>query len=174
MDAGMIINDPNTLEAMYDKSYIMKSEFTGFKIGNLTTRDDFPVIENYFMMAPKGSDVIRLWLKEFESAIEMGFKKHKKALKKEGVDTQGIYVKHDDFYLTQHACMQAVLQKRINRKPTLILTKAEESVFELQTSCGWNTDCLHKKLKETPKSYQPGLVKLRGSDRKDLTDYSPN
>jgi Capsular polysaccharide synthesis protein len=172
MDAGMIINDPNTLEVMYDRSYVMKSEFTGFKIGNLTTREDFPVIENYFMIAPKGSEVIRLWLQEFESAIEMGFKKHKKVLKKEGVDTQNIYVKHDDYYLTQHACMQAVLQKRINRKPVLFLTKADDSVFGLQNSCGWNTECLHKKLKEIPKSEQPGLVKLRGSDRKGLTDYS--
>jgi len=172
MDAGTIINDPNILEVMYNRSYVMKSEFTGFKIGNLTTREDFPVIENYFMMAPKGSEVIRLWLKEFELAIEMGFRKYKKLMKKDGVDTQRIYKKEDDYYLTQHVCMQAVLQKRINRKPVLFLTKAEESVFQLQTSCGWNTECLHKKLKETPKSYQPGLVKLRGSDRKGLTDYS--
>ena len=104
----------------------------------------------------------------------MGFKEHKKKLKEEGVDTQGIYVKEDDVYLTQHACMQAVLQKHLKRKPTLFLTKAEESVFELQSSCGWNTECLHKKLKEIPKSEQPGLVKLRGIDRKGLTDYSPN
>ena len=171
MDAGIVINDPNNLEVMYDRSYVMKSEFTGFKIGNLTTRDDFPVIENYFMMAPKGSEVIRLWLREFETAIEMGFREHKKMLKKEGIDTQLIYTKEDDVYLTQHACMQAVLQKRINRKPVLFLTKADDSVFALQNSCGWNTDCLQKKLKEVPKSYQPGLVKLRGSDRKGLTDY---
>jgi hypothetical protein len=67
--------------------------------------------------------------------------------------------------LTQAASMQAVLQKRLQREPVVILERAEDTVFKLHSECKWDKTCLQKKLKELPVSEQPGLVKLRKIDR---------
>ena len=169
MDAGIILNDVSDLEALHYRSNAMRSELTGFYIGSLTSREDYKVIENYFLMAPKGSELVTLWLKEFETAIQNGFDVHKKQLKAEGVDTQRIYEDDGDTYLTQHACMQAVLQKRLNRKPLVLITKAEDSILKYQAECEWKGDCINSKLNSIPREEQESMVKLRGIDRKAIS-----
>ena len=165
MDSGFIVNNPDLLESMYRTSLAEKSELTGFYIASLTSSDRYKVIENYFIMAPKGSELIDAWIKEYEHALDVGFFTYKRQLRKEGVDTQRIYQHFFEVYLTQAASMQAVLQKRLQREPVVILEKAEDTVFKLHSECKWDKICLQKKLKELPVSEQPGLVKLRKIDR---------
>jgi hypothetical protein len=169
MDAGIILNTISELNALHYKSVATHSELTGYYIGSLTTNTEYSVIENYFLMAPKESEVIHLWLQEFENAIQVGFSTHKQRLAQEGVDTQRIYQTPSDVYLTHHACIQAVLQKRLNRKPLLLLSKAEESIFKFHSECEWKTDCLHSKLKSIDRMQQPPFVKLRGIDRQGIS-----
>jgi Capsular polysaccharide synthesis protein len=165
MDSGFIVNNPDQLETMYTKSLAEKSELTGYYIASLTSNDRYKVIENYFIMAPKGSQLIEAWIKEYEHALDVGFFTYKRQLRSEGVDTQRIYQHFFEVYLTQAASMQAVLQKRLQREPVVILERAEDTVFKLHSDCKWDKTCLQKKLRELPVSEQPGLVKLRKIDR---------
>ena len=170
IDSGILLNYPESLNDLYYKSVAQQSELTAFFIDTFQSGGEtFPVIENYFLMAPKGSEVVALWLKEFEKAIEMGLMEYRKSIEAEGVNTHGIYANPTDVYLTQHACLQAVLQRRLQRKPKVLLINAGETVFKIHSKCGFgNRDCIKKTLLETPRWKQPSMVKLRGTDRDGL------
>jgi hypothetical protein len=143
IDSTIIINDPDALDRLTTESEAANSEFTGFTLfGNDT------YIENWFMMAPKNSEIISLLYDEYTRAVEMGFLTFKKELVKEGIHINERIFKLDDnnVYLTQHSCIQTVIQKRLKRKPRMILKHAEETMFKLHTDCKWDSSCISGKL----------------------------
>ena len=170
IDSGIILNYPESLNDLYYKSVAQQSELTAFYIDTFQTdTETYPIVENYFLMAPMGSEVIRLWLAEYEKAIQMGFLEYRRSIEAEGVKTHSIYKTPEDIYLTQHACLQAVLQKRLKRKPKIMLVNAGETVFKTHFKCGFeNKDCIRNELKDIPRWRQPAMVKLRGADRDGL------
>ncbi len=160
IDISIIVNDPNEIDKLYDEAVSKKSEFTGFILNQDADRTKY--IENWFIMAPKNSGLIREWLKEFVSAIRMGFDNYIPSAKSEGV----LLVNPINPYLTQHACMQTVLQKRLNRTPNIILKDAEKNMFKLQVDCNWDNQCLFDKfINEPGEVHKIPYIKLRGGDR---------
>jgi len=179
MDISIILNV--SLDNLYDKSVEMHSELTGFRAKHFETTN-VPVIENWFIMAPLGSEVIHLWLEEFEKAIRMGFLNYKRNAVAHGVDYQHIgtpeipifnYTGLPALYFAQHGCMQVVLQNRLSRKPRMYLEDAADSMFKIQTSCNWDKKCIQEKLNDFAYSKNIPYIKLINSDRKalDLSKY---
>lgn len=173
MDSGIIINDPTVIEDLYTESYANNSDLTGYYIDANTTNKKYPVIENWFIMVPKQGRLILDWLHEFETAIRDSFIVYKANLILDNIDLQRIYSSVTDTYLTQHASIQAVLQKRIAYTPTLILLKAEDGPFKIHCESKWDAAAINKQMNTMPRNEQPGIIKLRGSDRKgvDLSKY---
>ncbi len=167
LDASIIINDPSALNKLYEEAVHKKSDFTGFTLNRNPDRTKY--IENWFIMAPQNNYLINEWLKEFIYAIGLGFDKYMPSAQAEGV----IMVEPINPYLTQHACMQTVLQKRIHKKPKIILKDAEENMFKLQVDCNWDNKCLANKFKNNAMEIRKlPFIKLRGADRGfDIKEY---
>ena len=173
MDISIIIND--SINNLFDKSISWKSELTAFSMPSFEDDTiDLPIIENYFIMAPKNSEIILLWYKEFNKAINQGFEEYKLEQIKNGVNFQNLaYDKVDIVYFTEHACLQVVLQKKLNRAPNMYIESGLNSMYKLQNECGWNYKCLITRINDKSYSKKIPYIKLRGEDRKklDLTNY---
>jgi len=146
----------------------MKSEFTGFSYNSDTKDNILTYIENWFIMAPLNSTVIQLWSKEYTQAINRGFLYYKKSLFQEQDIhiIEKIYKKDNkDVYLTQHACLQAVVQKRLKKKVPMLLYKSELTMFKLHCQCDWDAACIKYRMKHDKSIKKIPFIKLRGPDR---------
>jgi len=172
MDITIILN--KNFDDIYNKSIEINSELSGFNAVQLNTNKEYPVIESWFLMAPKNSEIIHLWKEEFEKAITMGFLNYKKEQISDNINYQKIFGDNlEEIYLSHHGCLQVVLQKRLNRKARLYYEDAKDSMFKIQSDCGWKQDCLIEKINDKSYSKKIPYIKLRGSDREglDLTKY---
>jgi hypothetical protein len=179
-DAGIIINNENALTAMRNESINKQSLYTGFYFKTRVEDNNiFSYVENWFMMAPKFSTIIKLWRQEFEKAIGIGFINYRKKIRKnKSLNLKGVYNLQNprDVYLTQHACFYNISQNFSNNLINhIILYLAEDSMFKLQDECGWNRDCIHDRLDNDPSVKNIPFIKLVTDDRKgfDLANYPP-
>jgi len=158
IDAAIIINDTHAIDKLYNNTFAIKSQFTGFSFKNyepntLSNKGVSLYIENWFIMAPVNSIIIKLWLAQFEKAIHMGFPAYKNYLTKKWVDYSKIYdsEKEDDVYLTQHACIQYVLQRQLELPlPPMIILPAENDMLKIRYNCGYDDACTMNTIKDKP------------------------
>jgi len=169
MDISIIINNQKQFNNLWSESIMNKYELVGFN-GPHLEKDSIedPVIENWFIMAPKNSEIILLWFEEYEKAIKIGFLKYKNESIKNGIDYQNIFGDYDSIYLTQHGCLQVVLQKRLGRKANIYYQNGMKTMFRVQHECSWDKKCLQEKLSNNLYSKITPYIKLTGGDRKDL------
>ena len=166
MDAGIIVNE--SINPLYRECALNKAELLVFENKQHQTNVQYPVAENWFIMAPQGSPVIDLWLQEFEKAIDMGFHAYKKQIKREGVDLQKLMNTPTDVYLTQHGCFQKVLQQRLPPNSKILYHSAEETMFKIHTDCNWDVKCIQQTLQNTEYCKTIPYIKLREADRKNI------
>ena len=178
MDASIIVNDPDALNRLHRQSVARQSHFTGFSYRNneansISDRNISLYIENWFIMAPVDSIIIREWYHEYHKAVEMGFVAYKHNLTNENVDLHMIWNKSIDteIYLTQHACLQYILQKKLAVIPPIIINHAEKDM--LFTS-GDSKESRMKLLRNHPEEARKiPYIKLIGSDRGTGIDITP-
>lgn len=178
IDASIIVNDGAALDRLREESIAARSEFTGFSLKNdradcRSPRGVSMYIENWFIMAPKESSILRLWRAEYERAIDQGFDAYRGELKAKGVDVHLIFDNDKSTYLTQHACLQTVLQTRVWWTPPMIVMHSEKDMFKLHGECGWKEATLMRLLREEPeRARQVPYIKLRSSERSTGIDIS--
>jgi hypothetical protein len=164
VDAGIIVHSQSTFNRLYKEAVATQSQLSAF---TLTEEEEY-YIENWFIMAPLESPVIQAWSQEYTTAVEKGFLQYKEAIFQEGTIRiiEKIYKKGDEnIYLTQHACLQAVLQKRLKHQTNVVLYKSEETMFKLHIECDWKSQCVRDRIKHDPSIQQIPFIKLRGEDR---------
>jgi len=182
LDASIIVNSREAIESLREKSIRRRSQFTGFSWHSTDENRfqhpsgaTFPLmIENWFMMAPQHGILIREFLEEYEKALALSFVEYKKTILKDSVNVGPIYNKDDpqDVYLTQHTCIQKVLQKR-KTIPPMILMKAEDSMFKIRVDCNMDCNCIMNKIKDDPaKVSRIPYIKLVSCDRETQIDIS--
>ena len=132
-----------------------------------TVNYDRPIIESWFLAAPKNNEFIRLWLEEFSKIELMGSKKlynfiyHKnnyEEIKQKISNPEYLLI-----YLTQ----QIVLLNKNNFN--FYLKKCEDSAFFYQNYYGWNPLKMHNLLINydvSDISPMPAIIKLVSGDRK--------
>jgi len=159
MDSGIIVNSKKAVDTLYASA--KGTELSAFYLEERTIHNQpSSYIENWCLIAKKGSPLVVKWLKEYERAIDMGF---------ESYHQQVAYTipKNDRFgtYLTQHACMQVILQQYAVM-PNIRLFRADDTMFKLQIECNWDSTCVMNRIltDKTVKSRIP-YIKLRGSER---------
>jgi hypothetical protein len=183
LDCSIIINKSEALDDIYNKSQNVKADLTVFQsdlknrtFTHISGRSVPLVIDNWLIFAPKNSIIIKLWLDEYTKAINMGFLEYKKnVVIKSGTDISKIYTTGDnDVYLTQHMCIEYILQKKIKNLPNIIFLNSFDSMFKLSILCdGKPSSCLEDKfnndnatVKEIP------YIKLTRHDRNiDITKF---
>jgi hypothetical protein len=174
IDSTIIINDENELNNIYNKSYKMNSEFTGFSYLSDTKDNILTYIENWFIMCPQNSSLISKWYIEFTKAIDIGFINYKKELKRDKIYIDNRIYNLDDnqVYFTMHACLQKILRKDHNYKPSMLINKAEESAFKLMDSCGMDAYCMKQKMENDPSIKKNWIIKFTRSIRMEIDDLS--
>lgn len=168
LDASIILHESlDWVLNIYQDNYY---EFIGYHIISKQTRPEYPVIENWFMAAPLGSEFIRKWLKIFlESNNFQSDYDYLLYIESLGIDLQNLT---RTGYLTMHYAVQYILQKEMSIKDIqskLYLEKAEDGPFKYLHENGWK----HKESIEAlcaDKELQTKVVKFRKNDRKAIED----
>ena len=172
LDASIVINSKSAFDNLFNMAEKSHADLLAFTLGEKETKHEYhPFIENWFLIAPKNSKLINLWLAEFEKAITMGFDDYDKHIKK----SVNICEKISGFgtYLTMHKCLQSVLQTQCQSwKPTLILQRSEDTMFKLNDDCEWKEECIKNKFDNEPDALrQIPYMKFTGSQRKTGIDF---
>ena len=172
LDMGVIINDGQKFNDMYDNHVKNASELTVFK----TVKDDgyfnksgirLPlVVDSWYILADRGSRLVKQWLDEFTYATNFGLLNYKRKVLSEGTDLSQIYFKNEeDTYLTVHICIQYILQKKLTVLPKMTIIDSGASMLKLQGLCNWDDKCLANMLLNDPLSKQLPFIKLTSSNR---------
>ena len=160
-DVSVIFNSKSALQDIYDETVKKRADLTVFKLFD----DNNLYLENWFIMAPMHSSLICDWYDEYTHAVDIGFKKYKRDIFNSNVKIiERIYKKNDDnIYLTQHACLQAVIQRRWT-KPNMAVKDAADSMFAIQVANDWNNALISKTLSDPEIKNKYPYIKLRGGD----------
>lgn len=164
IDSSIIITKLNDINEIYNTCYKNKYELMAFYLDQrLLNNDKYTYIENWFLIAPVNSNIIELWKKEFEYAIDIGFDKYNQNTKKI-VDLTNLGELGE--YLTMHAAIKKLITFDKVDKNKIYLKKADDDMFNLHTKCNWDISCIHNALKNE-EHLNLKYVKLRGNDRDD-------
>jgi mannosyltransferase OCH1-like enzyme len=176
-DAGIILNDELAIDKLRDESITKQSLFTGFYYEKFIAKNNiFSYVENWFIIAPKNSSIIKTWRQEFERAMNMGFMKYKRSVLKKNkkLNLKKIFPHRRDTYLTMHGCFYYI-SEQFNQsiKNHILLYRAEDSMFKLQEECNWENKCMHNKLDNDKSVKTIPYIKLVGGNRNglDLSNY---
>ena len=177
LDAGIIMNDVQELDTIHRRMLAELPEAALFFLDHHGHKDNIPLyIDNWFVMAPKGSSLISKWKKEFEVAIELGLLEYKKL---HLINTPIKFVMFNehigDVYLICQAILQKILQDA-QPKPKIILLSPRETMFKIHATCSGrpnrkpeeNTKCVQHMLLTDPIAKRLPYIKLRGPNRDNL------
>ena len=162
LDAGITINSLKDFDNIYNICNESKMELTGFYYEKfIKNNNPRSYIENWFIMGPLKSNLLKLWLNEFEYAISIGFNNYK------NLNYKGNEYIYDKFnvYLTQHVCLQTVLNKKINYIPNILLYKAEDNMFKLNHDCNYNQLLIIYRYIYDKEVNKIPFIKLTGGER---------
>jgi hypothetical protein len=149
---GIIINSKTKFDEIYTKSVEEKADITVFQTSDRMVKHSSGIdisksIDNWLILAPKNSVMIKAWLKEFTYAIDMGMLNYKRKVVAAGIDTSAICKPDDDdVYLTMHLCMQYIIHKRMKTLPKILYFRSDDSMFKIQNMCKWRPACVKKKM----------------------------
>ena len=164
MDASIIINSKENFEYLYNDNINNKYEITLFTLYDKDESFKYhQYTENWFIIAPLNSKIIKLWLEEFEYAINIGFNEYKKYVK----DILNVKlfpkIENSDCYLTQHTALQVILQKKIDWTPNILFLKSEDTMFKLLTECNYDNECIKNKIENNKEIKNIPYIKITNS-----------
>jgi len=180
MDASIIINEKGSIDKIRNESIARKSELTAFQAKTPLN------IENWFIMAPENSPVIKLWFDEYNGAVTNGMAEYKKFIIQDGVNwglgrENSNPVEVTDTYFTQHYALQRILQKNLHSNASIYIIESKDTMHKFFYDCNKNewTDtqkkaCFASKLKDHKSMRELPYIKLSQHERKlnvDLTEY---
>lgn len=164
MDASIIINSKDELNNIFTKTIDDTIELTAFTLYEKDNSYKYhQYIESWFLIAPKNSNIISLWLEEFEHAINVGFHEYKKYIKEKLNVKLFSKIENSDCYLTIHTALQVVLQNKITYLPKLLLLNSENDMFKLYSDCNWDNECIKHEFETNKDIKKIPYIKLTSS-----------
>lgn len=162
LDASIIMNRP--IDWFIDNE-INNVDLICFYREVLSTNITYPVVESWFLMAPKESRYISAWLENFELIESIGSKEFFKTIEsrpdyleiKQGISPPE--------YLVVYLANQITLKEI--KECNLIMHLSDESAYILQDTLGWRSYKTHAYLAiiDAPNDLSP-IYKLTSGDRK--------
>ena len=139
IDASIIINSKNELEKLVNESMNVKADLTAFTLYDKDESFKYhQYIESWFLIAPVNSKIIKLWLIEFEKAIDVGFEEYNKHIVnnlKIKIDHQIYNNDYNNTYLTVYTALQYVLQSNVNSDIKILLKRSEDTMYKHLIDC---------------------------------------
>jgi len=137
LDTSIFITNGEFLNDYYDEMIENKYDGCFFEFKENTLVSSQPHIDNWFMMAPKNSKILKDLFREFDRAYDMDFLRYKKlVLINSGILLDKTIGYEDSTYLLQHAIFHYLLAQDNNYK--LLLKDASESMYKIQTAYKWD------------------------------------
>ncbi len=168
MDAGTIVIDGTFLDKYRDeminaKADVLLYEFKDHSLPN------HPYLENWFIMAPKGSSIITDLYNEFDSAFDMDFLEYKEKVLKPKIDLSNTIKYGQSTYHLQHAIFIYLLQQNPD-KYKLLLKDPNESMFKAQKINEWKSEKLVDYIINNNNWTGYYAIKLVGFNRSAIND----
>lgn len=160
-DASIVMTD--SMEFIRTKTGY---DLVGYHIGKMMNKPESPVVENWFIAAPPGSNFIRKWRRTFTGINEFNTpEEYVKNIRDSGVDISKV---ESPEYLTMHVASQHVIQKQMTPAEVstqLYLLKAEDGPLKYLSENNWNSTKGMSELCNKKTLYTHPIIKLRGSER---------
>ena len=174
IDAGIFICNGKFLDTFYSEMITHKYDATLFELTDKTTMKYAPYLENWFIMAPKNSKLIKDLYTQFIKSENIGFLNYKNTvLLPSKINLTGTLGYDNRTYLMQHA----IINFLFHSKPSYYhvnIKDSYDSIFKIHQLCDWN----HKKIinfiinnKDWSTYY---AVKLTGNSREFITNQNIN
>ena len=139
MDGSVIMINASFLEEYYQKMISDHYDVCLYELDLRTLDKKYPYLENWFIMAPKGSPLINDLYKEFDKSYQMGFLKYKTdILIPSDVNLEKTIGYGRRTYLMQHAIIHYLIQS--GKKYNILINDAKESMFKIHCDTEWNDD----------------------------------
>jgi hypothetical protein len=137
IDASIFIIDGQFLDKYYDEMVENEYDACFYEYKEQTMNELQPHIDNWFMMAPKNSNILIDLYNEFDKAFEMDFLKYKNdILVPSGILLDKTIGYDDSTYLLQHAIFHYLFKK--GNKYNIVLKNATESMYKIQEIFTWD------------------------------------
>ena len=140
IDSSTIILNDNFLNQYYDEMILNQYDATIYELDDHST-ENYPYLENWFLMAPKNSKFIKDIYDEFVISYTMDFLKYKKDILIPNIKLDNTLRYDSSTYHIQHAIIHYLLVHKKN-KYKLNIKEANESMFKAQKINNWNSDML--------------------------------
>lgn len=137
IDASIFIIDGQFLDKYHDEMVENHYDACFFEYKEQTMNQLQPHIDNWFMMAPKNSNILIDLYNEFDKAFEMDFLKYKNdILIPSGILLDKTIGYEDSTYLLQHAIFHYLF--KIGNRYNIVLKNATESMYKIQEIFSWD------------------------------------
>jgi hypothetical protein len=174
MDIAIIINSPKDFNNIYADAIEKKADVTGFYLEHaIIPNRPLTFFESWFILAPRGSKLVKEWLRQFEKAIVIGFDAYRK-LTEIPYECGNIY-KAFGTYLTVHVTFRVALKDMIDagKEPIVIAYRAEDTMYKLKAECEWHsTECIMNRLRDDPSVKNIPYIKINGKEATSGIDIS--
>lgn len=153
-----------SLNWIYDIQKQQKSTMVVFCADHFTNNKRYPVFENWFIAATKSHPFIRLWRRDFQDYLDMGYRDYIRGVSKTFINLQKI---GNPKYLTMHVSAQKLLQLNSNQDFKVSVLNASDSPFYFLNRVNWDRQKFVKSL-ITPyrgKTSHFNIIKLTGKSR---------
>lgn len=148
MDAGTILIDGTFLEKYREEMIQNKIDILIYEFSD-HSKPEQPYLENWFLMAPKGSLFITDLYNEFTKSHDIGYLKYKNEVLAPKISFENSMGDGESTYHMQHGIIHYLLKKNnnennTNKKYNMSIKDANESMFKAQKINNWNSDNLIK------------------------------
>jgi len=170
MDASTIIINGNFLDQYYKEMINNKFDICLYELKTKTVDYRTPYLENWFIMAPKNSKLLKDLYAEFDKSFTLGFEEYKKnVLLPSGVvltNTLG-YDKYNT-YLMQHAIINYLMY--IGNKYSINTKDASKSMFKIHIDKKWDRKSIIDFILTNNDWSNYYAIKLTKGERKHIHD----
>ncbi|MFW1666978.1 MULTISPECIES: glycosyltransferase family 32 protein [Acinetobacter] len=169
IDASTIFySDLTWLHDLIDQNQMTCYDCIGFYRDVSTVDKENPIIENWFLCAPKENKFIKLWLDELRSLKDIGVDEYfKKICLRSDYDIIKQKITTPSYLLAYLAEQIAMRKEKFN----FYLHKCENDAFFYQEQFNWSDDKMTTFLTQIPKPESvPPVIKLTNYDRVYLGD----
>lgn len=163
LDATSLINSAEEFEKLYQETVDTQSDMMVFNSYHKPDRQ----LENGFIIAPKNSSVIDLWINEYKYAIEYNRLRYVRKLYREGIDfTPLMYTPvTKNTYLTAQRALQKVYQRKMPNNSKILIKDSEDAWFKFLIDCKFKRSCIRKNWQNPEIVAKYWFIKIMGDQR---------